>query len=71
MAVACGVESMSRVPMCFTTAGRSPYGPSIAARYPDGLVPQGVSAELIAAKMRALVGVSSVRLEQMAFRAAA
>lgn len=28
-------------------------------------------AELIAAKMRALVGVSSVRLEQMAFRAAA
>jgi hypothetical protein len=28
-------------------------------------------AELIAAKMRALVGVSAVRLEQMAFRAAA
>jgi hypothetical protein len=28
-------------------------------------------ADLIAAKMRALVGVSAVRLEQMAFRAAA
>ena len=36
--IAAGVESMSRVPMGFTTAGKSPYGPSIAARYPDGLV---------------------------------
>src|SRR3954452_25076825 len=26
------------------------FGPGIAARYPDGLVPQGISAELIAAK---------------------
>jgi len=27
-----------------------PFGPAVAARYPDGLVPQGISAELIAAK---------------------
>ncbi|GAB92006.1 acetyl-CoA C-acyltransferase [Gordonia rhizosphera] len=50
--IAAGVESMSRVPMGFATVGRSPYGPSIAARYPDGLVGQGISAELIAAKWK-------------------
>ncbi|MEE4024896.1 acetyl-CoA C-acyltransferase [Gordonia sp. PKS22-38] len=50
--IAAGVESMSRVPMGFTTVGRSPYGPSIAARYPDGLVGQGISAELISAKWK-------------------
>ena len=50
--IAAGVESMSRVPMGFTTAGKSPYGPSIAARYPDGLVNQGISAELISAKWK-------------------
>ncbi|ADJ46383.1 acetyl-CoA acyltransferase [Amycolatopsis mediterranei S699] len=48
--IASGVESMSRVPMGSQVAGRDPFGPQIAARYPDGLVPQGISAELIAAK---------------------
>ncbi|MEU6224128.1 thiolase family protein [Streptomyces sp. NPDC047042] len=49
--VACGVESMSRVPMWSNVpAGKDPFGPGIAERYPEGLVPQGVSAELIAAK---------------------
>ena len=52
MVIAAGVESMSRVPMGFTTVGRSPYGPSISARYPDGLVGQGISAELISAKWK-------------------
>lgn len=50
--VAAGVESMSRVPMGFSVAGQSPYGPSIAERYPDGLVGQGISAELVAAKWK-------------------
>ncbi|MFI6873271.1 thiolase family protein [Streptomyces sp. NPDC050400] len=51
MAVACGVESMSRVPMWSNVpAGADPFGPGIAERYPEGLVPQGISAELIAAK---------------------
>ncbi|MEI5102365.1 thiolase family protein [Streptomyces sp. PmtG] len=51
MVVACGVESMSRVPMWSNVpAGADPFGPGIAERYPEGLVPQGVSAELIAAK---------------------
>ncbi|MET9159650.1 thiolase family protein [Streptomyces parvulus] len=51
MVVACGVESMSRVPMWSNVpAGTDPFGPGVAARYPDGLVPQGIGAELIAAK---------------------
>ncbi|MFI1852647.1 thiolase family protein [Streptomyces sp. NPDC020480] len=51
LVVACGVESMSRVPMWSNVpAGADPFGPGIAARYPEGLVPQGISAELIAAK---------------------
>jgi acetyl-CoA acyltransferase len=48
--IAAGVESMSRVPMFANTIGQDPFGPGMAARYPDGLVPQGISAELIAAK---------------------
>jgi acetyl-CoA acyltransferase len=51
IAIACGVESMSRVPMGSNVLpGSDPFGPGIADRYPDGLVPQGISAELIAAK---------------------
>ncbi|SDS62043.1 thiolase family protein [Microlunatus soli] len=49
--IACGVESMSRVPMFSATMGKDPYAP-LADRYPDGLVPQGVSAELIAARWK-------------------
>jgi acetyl-CoA acyltransferase len=45
-----GVESMSRVPMGSSLAGQDPFGQRIAARYPDGLIPQGISAELIAAR---------------------
>jgi len=49
--IACGVESMSRVPMGSNMLpGSDPFGPGVADRYPDGLVPQGISAELIAAK---------------------
>ena len=45
--IAGGVESMSRVPLGSSTAGGSvPDG--IRRRYPEGLVNQGVSAELIA-----------------------
>src|SRR6201991_762124 len=49
--IACGVESMSRVPMWSNVPpGADPFGPSLAERFPGGLVPQGISAELIAAK---------------------
>ncbi len=43
-----GVESMSRVPLGASAAGGSPMSPRLRARYPEGLVNQGVSAELIA-----------------------
>jgi acetyl-CoA acyltransferase len=48
--VAGGVESMSRIPMGTARMGQDFYGPSVNARYAPGLVPQGVSAELIAAR---------------------
>jgi acetyl-CoA acetyltransferase family protein len=48
--VAGGVESMSRVPMGSARMGVDPFGPSVGERYAPGLIPQGVSAELIAAK---------------------
>ncbi|MBW8483799.1 thiolase family protein [Actinomadura parmotrematis] len=51
VAIACGVESMSRVPMgAAVLPGSDPFGPGVAARYPEGLVGQGISAELIAAR---------------------
>lgn len=48
--IASGIESMSRVPMGSQSLGKDFFGTEVAARYPDGLVPQGISAELIAAK---------------------
>ncbi|GAA1819620.1 thiolase family protein [Agromyces neolithicus] len=62
--IACGVESMSRVPLGSSAAGADPYGTRIRARYPDGLVNQGVSAELIAAKW----GFSRDELDEFAAR---
>ncbi|PSL39280.1 acetyl-CoA acyltransferase [Labedella gwakjiensis] len=50
LVIASGVESMSRVPIGSQTAGADPFGSGVAERYPGGLVPQGVSAELIAAR---------------------
>ena len=50
--VAAGVESMTRVPMG-TTAQQGPgmpFGPLMLERYSQGLVPQGISAEMIAEK---------------------
>jgi acetyl-CoA acyltransferase len=50
--IAAGVESMTRVPMGSSVAEGKygfPFGPMMSARYPN-LVPQGISAELIAEK---------------------
>ncbi|RHW28337.1 thiolase family protein [Nocardioides immobilis] len=49
VAIACGVESMSRIPMGASSQGQDPNGAPLAGRYPEGLVGQGISAELIAA----------------------
>lgn len=48
--VAGGVESMSRVPMGSARMGVDVFGQGIAERYAPGLVGQGVSAELVAAR---------------------
>jgi acetyl-CoA acyltransferase len=50
--VASGVESMSRIPMFTARLGQDPFGPSVHSRYAPGLVSQGVSAELIAARWK-------------------
>jgi acetyl-CoA acyltransferase len=50
LVVAGGVEHMTRVPMGSDAAGgEGPLSPDLAAHWPD-LVPQGLSAEMIAAK---------------------
>src|SRR6202040_495944 len=49
--VAAGVESMSRVPMGTSILpGTNPFGGALKRRSSEGMVPQGISAELIAAK---------------------
>jgi acetyl-CoA acetyltransferase family protein len=71
--VAGGVESMSRVPMGSARMGADPFGPSVTRRFPS-LVPQGVSAELVADKWglsRAALDEYSVRSHQRAAATAA
>ncbi len=49
--IACGVEAMSRVPMGSSGQGPGkPFGPMMVKRYDNGLVHQGISAEMIAQK---------------------
>ena len=48
--IACGVESMSRVPMGSARIGQNPFSPDVLARYAPGMIGQGVSAELVAHK---------------------
>jgi acetyl-CoA C-acetyltransferase len=48
--IACGVESMSRVPMGSARMGHNTTGARFDARYAPGLVGQGVCADLVAAK---------------------
>ncbi|QLY30935.1 thiolase family protein [Nocardia huaxiensis] len=61
--VAAGVESMSRVPMGTNLIGAEDVsGLGFAERYPDGLVPQGISAELIAARWQ----LSRTQLDEFA-----
>ena len=67
--VACGVESMSRVPMGSPIGGADPYGEKFAARYPEGLVGQGVAADLVAERFgfdRAALDAYSERSHRLA-----
>jgi acetyl-CoA acyltransferase len=64
--IASGVESMSRVPIgsaALVDGARAHVGgPAVDARYPGGLIPQGISAELIARKW----GLSRAQLDDFA-----
>ena len=61
--IAGGVEVMSRVPMFSSmVGGDGPFGPMMKARYDDGLVPQGISAEMIASRW----GLSRKDLDSLA-----
>lgn len=63
VAIGGGVESMTRVPMGSDAEGRGdgPMAPSLIERFPD-LVPQGLSAEMIAEKW----GLSRGQLDEFA-----
>jgi acetyl-CoA acetyltransferase family protein len=62
IAIAAGVESMSRVPMFSARIGQDPYGRQLQQRYSEGLIPQGISAERIAAKWK----ISRARMDEFA-----
>jgi acetyl-CoA acyltransferase len=48
-AIACGVEHMTRVPMGSSISLGLPFSAQMLSRYEGNLVPQGISAELVAA----------------------
>lgn len=64
LVIAGGVEMMSLVQMKSNRMGRDNQGPMLHARYPDGLVHQGISAELIAANW----GISRAEMDAFALR---
>src|ERR687896_2488154 len=48
IAIACGVEHMTRVPMGSSAQSQGfPFTDTLMGRYENGLVPQGISAEII------------------------
>jgi len=72
VAIAAGVENMTRTPMGSSLLpGSDPFGSRVVERYP-GLVPQGISAELIAERWglgREALDEYSLRSHQRAARA--
>ena len=62
--IAAGVESMSRIPMGITAmqGPGKPFGDLMMERYGNGLVPQGISAQLIAEKW----GISREEMDRIA-----
>jgi len=65
LVVASGVENMTRVPMGSSMAGGAgPFPPSLMTRYEGKLVPQGISAELIAHRW----GLSRDEQDDFAYR---
>jgi acetyl-CoA acyltransferase len=75
VAIAGGVESMTRVPMGSSSQGPGmPFGSQLNARYNNGLVHQGISADLVARKWelgRAELDAFSLESHRRAARARA
>jgi acetyl-CoA acyltransferase len=73
VAIACGVEHMTRVPMGSSAQHEGfPFPASLMSRYEGGLVPQGISAEIIAERWelgRADVDAFGARSHELAGRA--
>ncbi|MCZ7534301.1 MAG: thiolase family protein [Acidimicrobiia bacterium] len=61
--VAAGVENMTRVPMGSSMGSSNPFGEKMRERYHNGLIPQGLSAELIAEKW----GISREELDSIGY----
>ncbi len=63
--VAAGIESMTRIPMGVTAQQGPgiPFGPLMLERYSHGLIPQGLSAEMINEKW----GIDRATLDQIGF----
>ncbi|WP_280247734.1 thiolase family protein [Nocardia abscessus] len=72
--IACGVESMSRAPMFSNGQGKDADRGPLAHRYPDGLVRQGIAAEVISARWkfdRTALDEFAARSHRLAARTAA
>ncbi|MGH2670592.1 MAG: thiolase family protein, partial [bacterium] len=64
LVVASGLEHMTRVPLGSSMAGGNPFPPSLSVRYEGELVPQGISAELIASRW----GISREEQDDFGYR---
>lgn len=64
--IAAGVESMTRIPMGISAQQGPglPFGPKMFERYSNGLVPQGLSAEMIVEKW----GISRDELDRLSLQ---
>jgi acetyl-CoA acyltransferase len=65
IAIACGVECMSRVPMGSNSAASpgKPFGPAVMRRYHDTVFHQGVGAEMMAERWK----ISRAELDEFSF----
>jgi len=64
LVMASGIEHMTRVPMGSSMAGANPFGNMLVTRYEGKLVPQGISAELIATKW----GLTRDQMDDFSYR---
>jgi acetyl-CoA acyltransferase len=62
IAIAGGIEAMSRIPMGSARLGADIFGPTLNARYAPGFISQGVAAELVAQRW----GISRAEMDDYA-----